>query len=57
MGTLANNSQGLDKQFFERKIVNFSYTPVSTYVLGAQTNCLNEFWLRNKRKIIVNPLK
>ena len=35
-------SIGLEKHIFERKIVNISYPPVLTYVLGAQKNGLNE---------------
>ena len=53
--------KGLDKQRFQRKIVNIFYPSVLTYILGAQKPCLIEafffeypqhmFWLSNKKII------
>ena len=42
---------GLDKQIFERKIVNISYPSVLTYVLGAQKNRLIETVLLSTHNI------
>ena len=38
-------------KIFERKIINFSYSSVLTYVLGAQKNRLHEKILLNTHNI------